>query len=88
MKTETRNYLLHQVSLVLVECQRLVSKLSVIDVSDDDQDVNASISTSVSDVDVAYVEEAPPEPDDGDQFWWDTMQTYGLFLMTRTEIDS
>ena len=71
MKTETRKYLLHQVSLVLVECQRLVSKLSVIDVSDDNQDVNASISISTSVSHVSHVKKAPPEPDDNDQFWWD-----------------
>ena len=64
MKKETRNYLLSQVNVVLQECQKLVSKLSVIDVNDDDQDqdVRSSISASVSYV--SQVKEAPPEPDD------------------------
>ena len=71
MKKETRNYLLSQVNVVLQECQKLVSKLSVIDVNDDDQDqdVHSSISASVSHV--SQVKEAPPEPDESDQFWWD-----------------
>ena len=71
MKKETRNYLLSQVNIVLQECQRLVSELSIIDVShdDQDQDVRSFISASVSHV--SHAKEAPPEPDDSDQFWWD-----------------
>ena len=56
MKKETRNYLLCQVSLVLSECQKLVSQLSNIDVLQEDEDY---VNVPVTDVNECQ------------DLWWD-----------------